>query len=261
MESDFAVVRRRFVSSMVTAMGSSPEVLERLGTTVVADPNRSPDTVACYQIGHHTIIPCGSAVSSVAELRAAVEQLATGEQALDHAAFRSWATEHGASIVGQAVMKTRSAPMGRPATLPGQRHVFDWNEPDDLDRISAFVGTCDPDDLDEAELDLDQLDGLAVGLLDQRGTPAAYASSRPFEEDPSFGDIGVIVRPGQRNGGWGGAVVQTLIETVLLPLGIEPLYRCDTGNSASDRLSAGLGFTPALSLTVVRFPALGGPAG
>ena len=84
------------------------------------------------------------------------------------------------------------------------------------------------------------------------GAPAAYASSRPWDEVERFGDIGVLVDPGYRRLGLGAAVV-TEMSRWLMEDGVDPLYRRNDDNTGSVRLSLGLGFVPATHLVAVRF--------
>ncbi len=235
----------RLRASMAVALGASSDLLEQVGTSVVPTTSRAgTNQVACYQLGLHTVLSCDPSVM------ASLSPLFDRDSALTDDAFRSWGHRVGGTIVGQAVMKSWETSLHLPSTGHGA-HVFDWTLEPDRRRVAAFVDACDDHDLDEAELDLDDLDDLAVGILDAGGDICAYASSRPFDEDETFGDIAVIVRPADRAVGLGRAVVSDLITTLLLPRHVEPLYRCDPNNTGSDRLSAGLGFVPALSLTLV----------
>jgi len=151
-------------------------------------------------------------------------------------------------------MKTQWEPRPDLGPSPGAIHRFDWSSKVDLQLIQRLVDASSQGDLEEAELAMDGLDAMAIGLLDNGGDVAAYGSSRPFVYGTGFGDIGVLVRAGIRSGGWGRAVVAALIDRVLLPGDLEPLYRCDPTNVGSDRLSASLGFQPAVALSVVQFP-------
>ena len=242
---------RELRRGVAASMGLGEALLDGAGTTVVADESRAGSgQVACYQIGHHTMLPCDPAVIAVAR------DLVDAAACLSDDDFRAWAGERGGSILGQAVMKTQSRPLPELGERPGRLHVFDWARSDDLALMQALVDASSEDDLDEAEVEMDELDDQAVGLLDDGGVLRAFASSRPFDTVPAFGDIGVIVRAGGRGAGWGRAVVGALISELLEPAGVAPLYRCDpVTNIGSDRLSAALGFEPALSLSVAMLAA------
>ncbi|MEZ5230565.1 MAG: hypothetical protein R2710_29015 [Acidimicrobiales bacterium] len=196
-------------------------------------------------------MPFGAGLGDEPERWSMFDGLHQGPPVVD-AEFREMVELLGGQVVRGRVMKTTSVLPTPPS--PGRLHVFDWQRSADLEIIETFVAQCEPDDLDEADLDLDRLDTLAVGLLDEGGRLMAYSSSQPYEEDDGFGDIAVITHADARRGGWGRAAVGALIDTLLLPNGIEPLYRCDVENAGSDRLSTRLGFAPALTLTAAQFP-------
>lgn len=243
-------VQERFVRGVARYMGLGDELIDRPGTTVVADASRSGSRrVACYQLNAHAVLPCDPTVRSV------TSELADGDVSLSDDDFRSWVATRGGMMLGQSVMKTQARALPTLDDRPGRLHVFDWSRPGDLELVQALVEASAAEDLVEAEVAMDELDDQAVGLVDDGGVLRAYASSRPFAMVPAFGDIGVIVRAGGRAGGWGRAVVAALITELLQPAGVLPLYRCDpVENVGSDRLSAALGFEPALSLSVAVLP-------
>ncbi len=245
---DSAAVRRRFLEGITRAMGCGPGVLDRVGTTVCPGEERAgTGIVLAYHVGLHTVLWCDPAFAE------RLKPLESDTEALSDADFRSWARDVGGAIGGQAVMKTRGATHVELLEKPGVLHHFDWTKASDLALVRELIDDADVDDLDEAELALDELDELAVGLLDDQGRVAAFASSRPFGYGQSFGDIGVMTRADVRGGGWGRAAVAGLMDEVLVPAGFEPLYRCDPANHGSDRLSDALGFEPVLTLTAVEF--------
>lgn len=239
----------RLLQVIVRAAGCPAAIVARNGTTIAPDNERSgTNRVACYQAGSHAVLWCDPA------LAVRLGELVSDTATLADVGFRAWANEAGGEVIGQAVMKTLGSADRSPATPSVRLHRFDWSSAADLELMRRFVEACDPDDLDEAEVAIDELDAMAVGLVDQEGEIGAYASSRPFEYDESFGDIGVVVRADLRGKGWGRAVVSSLILDVLDPVGVEPLYRCDPENIESDRLSAALGFETVVSLTAAQFP-------
>lgn len=241
--------QRRLQLAVVRAAGCEAGVIDRTGTTPAPDPERSGlHRVACYQVGRHAVLWCDPAEAD------RLDGLTGTTSALTDDAFRTWASESGGDIIGQAVMKTATSSSGKRRLPRGRFHRFDWDSPDDVELMRRFVDACDPEDLGEAEIALDALDAMAIGLLDNGGSVGAYASSRPFEYDASFGDIGVLVRADLRARGWGRSVVAGLIDEVLIPAGVEPLYRCDPENVGSDRLSRELGFETVISLTAAQFP-------
>lgn len=243
-------VRRRLYRGIAGAMSIDGDVLEQPGTTIApADDRAGSRRVAWYSMGQHAVLWCDPALAERL-------QPVSGESVtLTEAGFRELSGSLGGDIIGQAVMKTRWRADAGNVDRPGALHRFDWNEPSHVALVSDLIAVSDQQDLDEAEIGLDELDELAVGLLDADGRVAAYASARPFEYESSFGDIGVMVRSDVRSEGWGRAVVAALIDEILVPSGIEPLYRCDPENHGSDRLSRALGFEPALRVVAAEFAA------
>lgn len=247
-------VKRRFLEGLFEAMGESSNSLEGPGTTVVASDNRSgTGFVACYQFegdeygSGRTVLWCDPAFVD------GVKTLADPSRPLLDAEVRAWAEREGFGITGQSVMKTLAGPLvGLDVPAAAEAVRFDWSQEAHLDLMRAFVGHADADDLDEAEIDMEELDALAVGLLDPDGSIGAYGSARVWDYERSFGDIGVLVVADRRGHGWGAAVVSLLANTMVAE-GMQPLYRCDhVVNIASDRLSAALGFVPVTHLTAVR---------
>lgn len=247
-QGEAVAIQRRFLEERTVDLKVDVDVLDRVGTTIAPDADRSGSRrVACYQIGAHAVLACDPGI---------VDDLAPLQDtdvSLTDAAFREWSLDRGAEIVGDSVMRTQ-ATLLPPVAVPGQVHVLDWRKPIDVQLMQAFVDAADADDLDEAEVAMDDLDDQAVALLGSDGAIMAYASSRPYEETPAFGDIGVIVSADARRGGWGRAVVATLITELLVPAGVIPLYRCSTENLGSFGLSSALGFESVLSLTMSQLP-------
>jgi len=239
----------KFIEGLVAAMGADAGVIERSGTTAVADVSRAGTRrVGWYQIQGHTLLPCDPDVLQ------SVEGLSHASVSLSDTDFRLWVDGNGGSVVGQAVMKVAGAAGLQLVPPVAGVHLLDWSAKADLELMQAFVDTCEASDLDEAEVDMDDLDDAAIALLTDDGAIGAYASSRPFEDELPFGDIGILTSPRQRNRGWGSLAVSALVRDVLMPRGIDPLYRCDPANVGSHRLSAALGFEIVASLTVAELP-------
>ncbi len=239
-----------FTEGVAALMGADVNLLAQPGTTAVADPARlGSRRVACYRIGDHTLMPCDP------DILGTVGTLGSEDASLTDDGFRSWVDEVGGSVLGQAVMKVVGPEGLRLVDPVGDVHVFDWSRPADVASMQQFVNQSSEDDLDDAEIAMDDLDELAVGLLDANGRIVAYASSRPYEKELPFGDIGVLTAEAGRGSGVGRSVVSALIRELLVPAGIEPLYRCDPENLGSHRLSAALGFEVAISLSLAELAA------
>ena len=120
----------------------------------------------------------------------------------------------------------------------------------DIAVIDAFKAALSDEDRDEADLDRADLDEHILAVMDDKGI-AAFASQRPFIYAAQFADIAIATRPDARGRGLGRIVVAALCDEIESTNKV-PLYRCDTQNHGSVRLSASLGFVP-----VVRLLALG----
>lgn len=244
---------QQFLDGFAAATDCSAWSDDVAGTFVCADADRAGTgrVSACRVVGSG---PSRTILRADPALAEALSPLASTDGPLDDDAFLEWAEHHSAVTLGRSLMKTLGQPPAAPQRTP---HVLNWAESGDMDLIRGFVERVDEDDLDEAEIDLDALDEKAVCLVNPSGQMEAYASTQPFDEAPTFGDIGIAVAPDVRQQGVGSEVLRGLINHVLLPEGILPLYRCDPDNAASDRLSAALGFETVLELLVVEVPNVG----
>ncbi|MEL6890237.1 MAG: GNAT family N-acetyltransferase [Actinomycetota bacterium] len=117
---------------------------------------------------------------------------------------------------------------------------LDSSDPDDLALVRAFVESCPAEDVDEADIFVDQPDPVICVFVDDRDTIAAYASGRAFWAAAGFDDIGVLVRPDHRGVGLGAAVVH---EFAAARCGTaSQLYRHDVENVGSAGVARAVGF-------------------
>jgi GNAT superfamily N-acetyltransferase len=217
------------------------------GTTIAPVEDRERTSRAsAYLVGAHTIIYCDSAVADTVRL------LADPARSLPPSELRGWATGHGYEFEGGGWIHLVDASMMRPPDLPEGTTpiVLDADDPDDRALIADLVDAVGPDDADEADVNLDNLDPFILALVDQQGRIGAYASERPFEYGESFADIAVLTRPEMRAQGWGSAAVSTLCEQIF-DRGRLPLYRCNWENSGSRRLALSLGFVETVTLAAM----------
>lgn len=130
--------------------------------------------------------------------------------------------------------------------------MLDADVADDRARIEVLAAACSDDDLDEADLDLEQLDPHILGLVAADGAVAAYASARPSEYNPTFDDIGVLTHPEFRGRRLGARAVYEYI-TMRQTSGCRFLYRCTIENIASNKLSDSIGFTLVQRIAATTF--------
>lgn len=107
----------------------------------------------------------------------------------------------------------------------------------DADRFATFRSACSAEDLDEAEVALDDWDVLGVVA----GDALVAAASAYLWEGSRIADLGVLTHPDHRGQGHARMLVCAFSRR-LLATDYEPQYRCDPGNEASAAVarSAGL---------------------
>lgn len=252
--------KRTFLAGFMGQLGLEEELLERPGTSVLGlDDRADTNIVAVYWAGARTFLWADPAVvERIGGL--ASEKVAAGSNDV---------AEHmigaGFGEVAKATMRVLADGASgelEPAPLAERyRHgVLSADDPAHVGLVRAFAERNDRDDVEEAALDeIDEPDGFqetAINVVTpQAGQPGitddmvAYASAAPWDWDPTFGDIGVLVEPDHRDHGLGRFVVaHTCLQ--LLTADLVPLYRHGGHNKGSAQLSVGLGFEPATELTV-----------
>ena len=245
-DADLGPVARRYLDALIAVFVRRSGVSIGPGTTIVPSADRTDsDAAVAYLLPDRTIVACGPhLVSRLAGL--------AGSERLDESAIVGRLEAVGGRHVGAGVNRVLEqrpiAPIGDVTGLSGR--WLERDRPDDVTVLARFVDDVPDDDLDEAELSLDQLDpAIHVLVDDASGEVAAYASGRPWEYGPDFDDIGVVVHPAFRRRGLGARVVHDYA-VARLP-DVPQLYRHDADNAGSSRLSASLGFAEVHRLVAV----------
>lgn len=165
------------------------------------------------------------------------------------------ADDLGGDLIAYGRQQLIAAPLPAAVAVPDGfiRRSLRAESAADFALIERLIAVSDPDDLDEAEVAIDDLDPIIEVLLDGDGQIACYGAARPFDLAAPYGDIGILTRADCRGRGLGLALVADLCHAIRNAR-LEPLYRCDEANVASVRLSAGLGFEVATRLAAFRFP-------
>ncbi len=237
-----------FIRSVADDMGLGDRV-RRPGTTVVAADARSGSAmVVAYSIEEHTVLWCDPAIAEdLAELTDPV-------LSKSHEEIGAWADRAGWERVSVACMQLLGAKgVIRPAApIDVELRSLDRDRTDDVTLIDAFKGALSEDDRDEADLDNERLDEHIKAVIDQCGI-AAFASQQPFIYAEAFGDIAVATRPDVRGRGLGRIAVAALCEEIEAR-GMFALYRCETTNPGSVKLSASLGFVRVVELFACKKP-------
>lgn len=216
------------------------------GTTVVPSPDRQGSELAvAYPLGDRTVVWCAPGLG--ARLEALNDPVA-----LDNDEFVTRAVALGGVFGGAGHQRVLSRPAPKPTVDPSRLVVLDRDDADDRRLIAAFVDRCSADDLDEAELAMDELDEAIVGVLDPSGALASYAGARPWRFDAGFDEVGVITRPDQRGNGFGTAAVAALSQR-RQRIGRMMFYNCDVDNVGSNRVAEAAGFELVYTVTGVSF--------
>jgi GNAT superfamily N-acetyltransferase len=126
-----------------------------------------------------------------------------------------------------------------PQVVPGEFTALRMDGERDDGVLQAFYGASSADDLEKAEILVDEPDPVIFGLFDRGGQMAAYASHRYWED--LLCDIGVLVHPDHRGQGLGAAAVSTLCEWCIENEKI-PMYRVLEDNPHSMTIPRALGF-------------------
>jgi GNAT superfamily N-acetyltransferase len=136
----------------------------------------------------------------------------------------------------------------RPASATGDlvtRRVYPEQE---NDRLLALYGACTAEEVDDAEIYVEEPDPVIYGTFDGPQM-VAYASHRYWVD--VLADIGVLVHPAYRSRGLGKAVVSALCAWCL-DNDIVPMYRVNDDHLHSRRIPVALGFRQMATVEVLQ---------
>lgn len=222
------------------------------GTVIAPDPERADTgSATSYPLPAATVVWCDPVLTD--KLTETLREVV--DRTIDSDEFVRLAIAAGATLSGFGNNRVLVDDLRRPSPrVDGiDARVLDPDDPGDLATLSTFVAGSSEDDLDEADLDLDELDPLIVGLFDGDAM-VAYGSGRPYDDIDIFDDIGVLTAPSHRRRGLGAAAVAEFVERRLASdPGRRMLYRCNTENTGSNAVAESLGFTLAHTIGAVRF--------
>jgi len=216
------------------------------GTTVVASADREGSTTAvAYPVGDRTVIWCAPAM---APLLSGLNR----PDALTNEQFISAGELLGGTFGGRGrnLVLTRE-----PASLSDGRYApaeLDRDVASDRELLAAFIGSCSESDLDEAELDIDELDAAMLVLVDTAGSIASYASARPWAMDADFDDIAVITHPDHR-GRRLGAIAVAEFARRRQQAGRMMFYSHGVENEGSRRVAETVGFEVLNTVAAISF--------
>ncbi len=216
------------------------------GTTVVPSLARAGSSSAvAYPLGDRTVIWCSPAIAPRIDSLRRPDAL-TGDE------FREAAESLGGAFVGVGLHRVLS---GAPAAIRDDRCrpvELSRDVPADRALLAAFMDECSADDLDEAELDLDELDPAILVLVDENGSIASYASGRAWRLDADFDDVAVLTHPEHR-GRRLGAVAVAEFARRRRAVGRMLFYNHDVENRGSKRVADLVGFEVVATVVAVGF--------
>jgi GNAT superfamily N-acetyltransferase len=216
------------------------------GTTVVASADREGSTAAvAYPLGERTVIWCAP---KLAPLLSSLNR----PDALTVDGFVAASELLGGTFEGTGRHMVLT---GEPAALSDRRYQpveLDRDVASDRELLAAFIASCTDDDLDEAELDLDELDAAMLVLVDAAGSIASYASARPWALDAGFDDIAVITHPDHRGRRLGAVVVAEFCRR-RQRAGRTMFYSYGMENVGSSRVAETVGFEAVATVAAVSF--------
>ncbi len=243
---DIADAAARYLSAILRSAAGDLGADIAPGTTVVASTRRSGSNLAvAYPLGDRTIVWCSP------ELAPRLAPIAQA-RALSREQFVEAASVLGGRFAGAGHHRVlTNEATGR--RVGGYRFTtLDRGADRDRALIEAFVAAFPGDDLDEAELAIDELDAAIAALVDERGSIASYASARPWSVDAAFDDIAVITHPDHRARGLGTAVVGEFARRRRRQ-GRLLFYNCDVENVGSNRVAVAAGFQRVCTVVAAGF--------
>jgi len=228
-------------------MGCDPDLIDTPGVSVAGTETRAESHVtAGYLVGSHFYVTCDPAVE--AQLRSATADM---EPSLD--AWFAIGHELGGQLLGSGLMHVPGASgLAHVAPLADAYELRSLDHEADRGLVERFVERNTEYDLDQAEVELDNLDDLIEITIGADAEIASWSSCHQFDMAETFGDIGVLTHPDHRDRGLGRAAVAAICAR-MTAAGLSPLYRCDVENTGSAALAASLGFDLATHLTAFRF--------
>lgn len=223
----------------------------RVGTVVVAEPDRAGSRIAsAYPLGDQTVV---FADPDVVRVVSSLEQ----SEAISAEEYVRQAEGLGGELVGMGHQRVLDGPLRHPDASADDLSFrpLDTSDASDVRRLAGLIADCTDDDVEEADLDLDDLDPNVAALLGPDGRIVAYAGARPADFSDDFDDIAVLTRPDARRRGLGALVVH---EFVRHRRDEDPsrlfLYRYTSTNVGSGRVAESVGFTLVHRIAAVRFP-------
>ncbi|MEO1057631.1 MAG: GNAT family N-acetyltransferase [Actinomycetota bacterium] len=236
----------RYVDAVCSAAAQHLGTPVGEGTVVVSAAERAGSTTAvAYPLGSRTIVWCAPELADRLLPLDGPTPL-TAEQYVDAAEGLGGTFAAGGRnrllVAKPPAMKT---PVGRIVEL-------DRDHRRDRSRIADFLAACPADDVDDAEIDIDDLDPVISVVIEGDERIVSFASARDWQFDPGFGDIGVLTHPEHRGRRLGAAAVSHIARR-LQSAGRVPYYNHNDDNLGSQRIADVVGFETVTALIAMTF--------
>lgn len=246
----FDEVEIRYRRAIALDANVAPEALDRPQTLVLTEADRAGSGLAvAYHIGAPTLIRTDP------DLAPQLQELNDPQVPLTSEAFQAWADQAGIGFFNggdQHIMAAENL-VDRPLPDGAGLRILDPDQAEVRAVVSELLTSSDPEDVDAAEFELDDLDRHMLGLFDGSGALGALVSGRPWGSEDEFDDIGILVRDDLRGHGWGASAVTELCRRSF-ELGRLPIYRCNWDRPASKATALAVGFQLVGRLTAVGSP-------
>jgi RimJ/RimL family protein N-acetyltransferase len=217
----------------------------RPGTTAYADEAFVDSLeITITHIGERAVLRFDPALESRLRLADGLETRATGAAELIDAQTDGLRFDQGPGglyLYLDAAAFEPFVPPGNPET-----RLIDPVKEDAV--LRAFYAACSEEDLDEAEIYVDEPDPVIFGVF-MDGRMVGYSSHRIWGDN--IADIGVLTHPDYRGRGLGKGAVSALCEWHFAN-GVLPMYRVGGANHNSQRVALGLGFTLMVEIEVLK---------
>ena len=243
-----AEIAVRYRDVIADSAGVTTDDLERWQTLILPEQERAESELAvAYHVGAPTLIRTDPSLAD------RLAPLASASVALTSQAIRDRVADIGFDFINGGDQHLLSAGDLRRRPLPDGSTMrrLDGDAPADRAMIVELLQRCDPEDVDAGELEVDDIDPFAIGVIDDSsGLLGALASARPWTPESIFDDIGIITATEHRAQGWGSYAVSTLCRLIFEHDRL-PVYRNNWDNPASKGLARAVGFHLAGHLTAI----------
>ncbi len=211
----------------------------------VDDQVKNRNSVNIYQIGKLRIIRISPALEKEfgdpSKFQATGEAF-TNEELLTNLLGNKYQVEEKNILLDYFL----APPDFNPQATPDKFALKRLDPDSDTELLSKLFNACTPEELDDADIILDEPDPVILGLIYNRDL-AAYASHR-YWGDEEIADIGVLIHPDYRGQGLGKGIVSSLCAWCIQH-NVVPMYRIFDDSIISEKIPKRLGFGELITVS------------